>query len=403
MTNSFYRAFEDRQRGSRDLIKERLQIYMPFVKSLLNFYPEGEVIDIGCGRGEWLELLVDAGFKPRGVDLDEGMLQACQLLNLPAVQADALEFLTKTESSSQLAISAFHVVEHISFDQLQVFVHEALRVLKPGGLLIMETPNPENIAVATRNFYLDPTHQRPIPPQLLSFVAEFAGFERVKTLRLQEPKEIANRETIGLTEVINCVSPDYSVVAQKTADASLLAHSEALFAADYGISLDALSLRLDQRLAHMEAQSIKALDLAQQAEAKAQQAEDFFQQNIVQLQAMYNSRSWRITKPFRIGKLLLRTFIGRALRFAVRKGKALMQRFPTIRPIAMWVLRRSPILMRVVMRFSENSFNVSVELKKPVSDFRQLASTRIMLALANLPPRGNEGPVTFLEVNDDVR
>ena len=86
----------------------------------------------------------------------------------------------------------------------------------PGGLLIMETPNPENIVVATRNFYLDPTHQRPIPPMLLAFVAEYAGFARVKTLRLQESKELVNKGDVSLQDVFAGASPDYAVVAQKT-------------------------------------------------------------------------------------------------------------------------------------------------------------------------------------------
>ncbi len=299
MIDPFYRAFEEKHRGSRGLITERLHVYLPFIRPLLKIYGEGKAVDLGCGRGEWLELLTKEGFSPTGVDLDEGMLSACQRLGLPAVKADALELLSETESNSQLVVSAFHVVEHISFEQLKTLVTQALRVLKPGGLLILETPNPENIAVATRHFYLDPTHQRPVPPALLEFVAEFAGFERVKTLRLQEEKDIAVREKIGLVEVLNCVSPDYSVVAQKKADASLQIQSQELFEAEYGVSLDTLSNKLDQRLARIEAQSAQGLHLAQQAEAKAQQAENDSQQFLTQLHAVYGSTSWRITAPLR--------------------------------------------------------------------------------------------------------
>ncbi len=299
MTDLFYRAFEEKHRGPRSLITERLNVYLPFIRWVLQTYPEGQAIDLGCGRGEWLELLVNEGFIPTGVDLDEGMLEACKQLGLPAVKADALELLSKTESNSQLVVSAFHVVEHISFEQLRNLVSQAMRVLKPGGLLILETPNPENIAVSTRNFYLDPTHQRPIPPQLLAFVAEFEGFERVKTLRLQEPKDIASRETIGLTEVINSVSPDYAVIAQKKADAALMNKCQELFDAEYGVSLETLMHKMDQRLARMESQSIQGLKLAQQAEAKAQQAESIGQHYAATLNAVYASKSWRLTAPLR--------------------------------------------------------------------------------------------------------
>ena len=89
-------------------------------------------------------------------------------------------------ADSLTVVSAFHVVEHIPFETLRQLVDEAYRVLKPGGLLILETPNSENLVVGTSSFYLDPTHQRPLPAQLLTFVVEYAGFERVKTLYLQE-------------------------------------------------------------------------------------------------------------------------------------------------------------------------------------------------------------------------
>ena len=215
MSDGFYRAFEERYRGSRELIKGRLVAYRPFVEPLLEVYPSATALDLGCGRGEWLELLVESGFKPIGVDLDKGMLEACLERGLPVEQGDALAYLSALPDESQAVVSAFHVVEHITFDQLGTLVAETLRVLMPGGLLIMETPNPENIVVATRNFYLDPTHQRPIPPMLLAFVAEYAGFARVKTLRLQESKELVNKGDVSLQDVFAGVSPDYAVVAQK--------------------------------------------------------------------------------------------------------------------------------------------------------------------------------------------
>jgi SAM-dependent methyltransferase len=278
MIDPFYRAFEDKYRGSRVVITERLHVYLPFIRNVLQTYSGGQAIDLGCGRGEWLELLIREGFTPTGVDLDEGMLNACQQLGLPTVQADALNFLCQTESNSQLVVSAFHFVEHIDFEQLRTLVTQAFRVLKPGGLLILETPNPENIAVSTCHFYLDPTHQHPIPPALLEFVVEFAGFARVKTLRLQEEKDIAVRERIGIFEVLNCVSPDYAVVAQKKSNAPLVAKNQELFDADYGITQSTLSRKLDQRLERIEAQS---------------------DQYLTELRNVYASKSWRLTAPLR--------------------------------------------------------------------------------------------------------
>ena len=299
MNDGFYRAFEERYYAPREVIKGLRKQYLPFTQQLAETYAGSSTFDAGCGRGEWLELMIEQGFQPLGVDLDDGMLLACTELQLPAYKGDAIADMSSLTSESQAVVSAFHVVEHVPFEQLRKFVSEALRVLKPGGLLIMETPNPENLAVSTRNFYLDPTHQRPIPPQLLAFVTEFEGFERVKTLRLQEPKDIAGRETIGLTEVINCVSPDYAVIAQKKADSSLMAAMQDLFDTDYGICLDELTNKIDQRLLMMENHAAQAFNLAQQAEVKAQQAEVKAQQAENTMQQLYASKSCRLTAPLR--------------------------------------------------------------------------------------------------------
>jgi len=248
MSDDFYRAFEDRHRGSRELIKSRLSVYLQFVEPLKCVYSDCPVIDLGCGRGEWLELLMQNGFTTHGVDLDEGMLKGCHELNLSVEQGNAVSFLSTLPNESQAVVSAFHVVEHISFEQLRTVVSEALRVLKPGGLLIMETPNPENIVVATRNFYLDPTHLRPIPPLLLAFLPEHYGFKRVKIMRLQESSDLAAKEDIGLIDVIAGVSPDYAIVAQKNAPPEVLRSFDAAFVKHYGIELDALANHYDVKL-----------------------------------------------------------------------------------------------------------------------------------------------------------
>ncbi|MEK7888715.1 methyltransferase domain-containing protein [Burkholderia contaminans] len=249
VVDSFYRAFEDRHRGSRDLIKSRLAKYAAFFQPLAALHPGAMTFDVGCGRGEWLELMIEAGFVASGVDLDDEMLEACRERNLPVSKGDAIEHLATLDSDSHALISAFHVVEHVSFEQLKTLVSEALRVLKPGGLLILETPNPENIAVATCNFYIDPSHQKPVPPMLLSFVAEHAGFDRVKVVRLQEPEVLHDAETkVHLLNILGSVSPDYAIVAQKAAGSTQGAF-DAAFDADYGLTIDVLADRYETRLA----------------------------------------------------------------------------------------------------------------------------------------------------------
>lgn len=241
----FYRAFEDRHRGSRELIKTRLQQYLPFLEPLAKLHPLGLALDLGCGRGEWLEVANEAGLSARGVDRDQGMLAASIKRGLHVEQKDTLEALQEQPDASVCAVSAFHVVEHITFDRLQNLVREAMRVLVPGGLLILETPNPENLVVGTANFYLDPTHIRPIPPLLLEFLPEHYGFFRYKTLRLQESATLRENEDVRLIEVLSGVSPDYAVIAQKGASKKVLKQFNAAFVRDYGITLGELCERYE--------------------------------------------------------------------------------------------------------------------------------------------------------------
>jgi O-antigen biosynthesis protein len=245
MTDRFYVAFEDRYRGSRELICERLKAYLPFVAPLASEFPGAEAVDLGCGRGEWLQLVQEQGLRPFGVDLDAGMLSRCEALGLAVQQGDALAYLAGLPDNSQAMVSAFHLVEHIPFDALRTLVQESLRVLRPGGLLILETPNPENVVVGTNHFYLDPTHQKPIPHQLLSFLPEHCGFERTKVVRLQEAAALVHNPAPGLHDVLVGASPDYAVVAQKTAPAAILIGFDGAFSRHYGLSLDELAARHD--------------------------------------------------------------------------------------------------------------------------------------------------------------
>jgi len=332
----FYRAFEDRYRGSRELIATRLRVYLPFIEGLKAALPGGRGVDIGCGRGEWLELLVSEGFEGRGIDLDEGMLAACLERGLPAERADGIEWLRAQPDASLALVSAFHVVEHLSFEVLQALVAEAGRVLVPGGLLILETPNPENLAVGTETFYLDPTHVRPLPPALLAFLPEFHGFARVRVLRLQHDPALMSARWLGLRDVLEGVSPDYAVIAQTPVSGSAGAALDAAFGIEDGISRSALAARYDHlvserlekveslladhahsllatRLAAVEAQLAdahsrladsedRAGGLAQRIEAleDSVQASAAFAESLGQeLAAVYGSKSWRATEPLR--------------------------------------------------------------------------------------------------------
>ncbi len=328
MNDSFYRDYEDLHRGSRELIKTRLRAYLPFITPLPACIRPASAVDLGCGRGEWLELLGESGFDAFGVDLDEGMLAACRERGLSARHADAIKTLREMPDDSMALVSAFHVVEHMPFGEARALIDEALRVLRPGGLLILETPNPENLVVGASSFYQDPSHERPVPPELLRFAVKHAGFERARVVRLQEAPELRSASSVSLIQVLNGVSPDYSVVAQKAAPADVLAQFDAPFSATFGISLESLAQRYDAhadsqianvkqllaesegRLANTIQHGSEGLALVEQRlldteariaqlDARATEAEARAAQATATLHAMLQSRSWRITAPLR--------------------------------------------------------------------------------------------------------
>ena len=267
MSDSFYRDFEDLFRGSRDLIKSRLQVYLPFVRRLASPEASPKALDLGCGRGEWLELLGENGFDASGVDLDEAMLAACHDRGLKVRQADLLKTLPGLPSESLALISAFHVVEHLKFDEVRGLVSEALRILKPGGLLILETPNPENLSVGATSFYMDPSHIRPLPSGLLDFVVAHGGFARTKVLYLQESADLHGSTAVRLIDVLNGVSPDYAVVAQKKPALDLPLGRDEPFRAEYGLSLGTLAQRYDT---HLTAQMDDRLERSERRTAQVE-------------------------------------------------------------------------------------------------------------------------------------
>ena len=247
--NSFYKSFEDQHRGSRELIKSRLSVYVPFIKKIQSVHPDAIALDLGCGRGEWLELLQDNQLTASGIDQDDGMLSACRSRGLNVQTGDAIAHLKSLPDNSLSIVSGFHIAEHLSLDDLQTLIKESLRILKPAGLLILEAPNTENLVVGTSSFYLDPTHQRPLPSSLLSFLAGHFGFSRVKVLGLQESSNLTAPETtVSLFAVLSGVSPDYAVIAQKSGNAQEMSDFDEVFNTKYGLTLEDLAVRYQKQI-----------------------------------------------------------------------------------------------------------------------------------------------------------
>jgi O-antigen chain-terminating methyltransferase len=176
--DDFYEEFEARFRGPEDEIERRLERWVDIVDRL----PDRgtPILDVGCGRGEWLSLLSRHGIKAYGLDLNARFVAQCSDAGLEAVVANAFTYLEALPENSIGAVTAFHFVEHFTVPEVMHFLRLCFRAIRPGGAILLETPNPSNLRVAAFSFYLDPTHKRPIHPEFLKFAVERTGFGAIE-------------------------------------------------------------------------------------------------------------------------------------------------------------------------------------------------------------------------------
>lgn len=216
--DSLYVAFENRFRGSTAEILRRSERYLPIFRTNRPVAGGGVVLDIGCGRGEFLSLLKRNNIATRGIDLNGAMVGEARALGLDVIEGDAIAYLHSLPDNSLGAITGFHIVEHIGFKDLINLFDVANRVLMPGGIILFETPNPENLVVGACTFHYDPTHNKPLPPDYLRFVAEARGFEEARIIRKDEDCDLSQPESgFTPTEVNDWFRQpaDYAVYAQK--------------------------------------------------------------------------------------------------------------------------------------------------------------------------------------------
>ena len=178
--DSFYFSFENRFRGPREEIKARVAFYLPVVRKAGAGTSRSPVLDLGCGRGEWLELLKEHKLEARGVDLNTVMVSQCKARGLKVRLGDAVEHLRAQRANSHGAITGFHIIEHVPFETLMALLGEVRRVLKPGGVAIFESPNCKNLVVGACNFNIDPTHRNPVYPETAEFMLASHGFEKIR-------------------------------------------------------------------------------------------------------------------------------------------------------------------------------------------------------------------------------
>lgn len=217
--DAFYVSLEDRFRGLPADIKNRQSIYLQDIEQARSATGDAPVVDIGSGRGEWLELLKEKNIDAKGYDSNRIMVHECVQRGLEATLGAAPQIITTLPERSLSAVTAFHVIEHLPFDDLVRLFDESLRVLRPGGIIIFETPNPGNLLVAAERFYFDPTHRHPLPAELSVFVAEARGFTAVECRFLHAPSGYNEHHITepALSELCARISApqDYAIVGRK--------------------------------------------------------------------------------------------------------------------------------------------------------------------------------------------
>lgn len=229
-----YLAFEEQHRGNQEEIRRRQQYYLDtYVKNWLDGDMPGEILDLGCGRGEWLEILRENGYQALGIDLNRESLNECHKKNLKVVCMDAISYVKSLPDNSVRMVTSFQLIEHLEMPQLLSLFQELGRVVKKGGLMIMETPNPCNLQVGAAAFYLDPTHVRQLHPEFVRFLAEQNGFGQIEAVYPEQGNteewwnSLTQEETTDIQQsvcfqaVLNELrrtiwsSADYAIVAKK--------------------------------------------------------------------------------------------------------------------------------------------------------------------------------------------
>jgi 2-polyprenyl-3-methyl-5-hydroxy-6-metoxy-1,4-benzoquinol methylase len=198
-----YYFFENRFRGSEQEVKEKLAWYPDL------FIGKKNILEIGPGRGELLELFREKGVFAKGVDIDSMMVSRCKSKSLDVVEDNAITFLKNTSADSFEGIIALEVVEHIPAVDLDVLLHECFRCITPGGILVLETIDPRCLLALTSQYFRDPTHVMPLHPDTLKYMAEMRGFvvEEVKQL-----SPVADEEKLQLLKPQEFFTPKLSTM-----------------------------------------------------------------------------------------------------------------------------------------------------------------------------------------------
>ena len=217
--DALYISLEDHFRGSPEIILERQLEYVPYIAEVVS--ENAPLLDLGCGRGEWLQILKDRQIKAKGIDSNYSAVTECKEKGLDVESGNLIDILSSLPDASCGAITMFQVLEHLPFNLVVNTLREIRRVLIDGGVFIGEIPNSETLRVGASTFWIDPTHQRPLHPSLLTFIATTVGFNNVtgkySTLLAPEPdtSEMPTKTARAIIDLHHAVNGpgDFALIA----------------------------------------------------------------------------------------------------------------------------------------------------------------------------------------------
>tara|TARA_Y100001968_G_scaffold112514_1_gene101965 strand:- start:5540 stop:6823 length:1284 start_codon:yes stop_codon:yes gene_type:complete len=215
MNSKYYLQFENKFRGDRQSIFNQYAEYDSLIELVLNNTKNPRLLDIGCGRGEWLERHKDKFKDSLGIEKDLDMAKVCRDLDLDIIQGDAIESILKLENNSFTVISLFHIIEHLNHSILIRLLKECYRVLNEDGIIIMETPSIDNLLVSSKLFYTDPTHISHINPDSLSFDLSSIGFDDNKYFYIHGGP-LKDSNPLKTTRILNGVAQDVLFIGSKS-------------------------------------------------------------------------------------------------------------------------------------------------------------------------------------------
>jgi SAM-dependent methyltransferase len=217
-----YAGFENRFRGPEEEIRKQQSGYVAL------FPKGGRVLDLGCGRGEFLDLLRENGVRGQGVDLNGQMIEVCTDRGLDCRRGDILERLAEEPDGALQGIFSSQVIEHLPPAYLKKLIETALAKLSPGGVIVLETVNPVSVFALVQIYFLDLSHQKPIHPAALQFMLESSGFadveirysaplgaERLREIPGGDEKSAVLNENMDRLNALLYAPPNYAAVARK--------------------------------------------------------------------------------------------------------------------------------------------------------------------------------------------